>query len=74
MVLNKAVDNRGTTLSDYMDGEGQKGGNQEHLFVHFRQGEPCGNCGTTIIKTTVGQRGTYLCPQCQPEFKEQGLT
>ena len=34
--------------------------------VHGREGEPCPVCGTTIIKVRVGQRGTYLCPYCQP--------
>ncbi|HEX2910340.1 MAG TPA: bifunctional DNA-formamidopyrimidine glycosylase/DNA-(apurinic or apyrimidinic site) lyase [Chloroflexia bacterium] len=67
MVLNKAIDNRGTTLSDYLDGEGKKGRNQEMLFVHDRKGEPCSECGTPIVKITVGQRGTYLCPTCQPD-------
>lgn len=66
-VLATAVENRGTTLSDYMDGEGQAGRNQEVLFVHYREGEACRNCNNTIVKITVGQRGTYLCPHCQPE-------
>ena len=34
--------------------------------VHGREGEPCDTCGTTIIKTKVGARGTYFCPVCQP--------
>ncbi|MCD6032077.1 MAG: formamidopyrimidine-DNA glycosylase [Thermomicrobiales bacterium] len=34
--------------------------------VHGRQGEICDTCGTTIVKTRVGGRGTYLCPVCQP--------
>lgn len=33
--------------------------------VHAREGEACPVCGTTIIKTRVGARGTYLCPTCQ---------
>jgi formamidopyrimidine-DNA glycosylase len=35
--------------------------------VHGREGEPCLVCGTTIVKTRVGQRGTYFCPKCQKE-------
>lgn len=35
--------------------------------VHARKGEPCPVCGGTVIKIRVGQRGTYLCPTCQPE-------
>jgi len=33
--------------------------------VHGREGEACFHCGTTIVKTRVGQRGTYFCPKCQ---------
>lgn len=66
-VLEKGIENRGTTLSDYLDGNGQKGNNQEHLFVHFKKnGEPCENCGTPIEIMRVGQRSTYMCPTCQP--------
>ena len=35
--------------------------------VHARKGLPCDRCGTEIVKTVVGGRGTYLCPVCQPE-------
>ncbi len=69
-VLASAVENRGTTLSDYLDGDGQRGRNQHLLFVHERKDEPCPNCATPIVKITVGQRGTYLCPTCQPEPTE----
>jgi formamidopyrimidine-DNA glycosylase len=33
--------------------------------IHGREGEPCIRCGTTIVKTKVGARGTYYCPTCQ---------
>jgi formamidopyrimidine-DNA glycosylase len=33
--------------------------------VHARKGLPCDRCGTAIVKTVVGGRGTYLCPVCQ---------
>ncbi len=65
-VLNTGIENRGTSLSDYLDGAGIPGRNQEALFVHDRKDNPCVNCGTSIIKIYVGQRGTYLCPTCQP--------
>jgi formamidopyrimidine-DNA glycosylase len=35
--------------------------------VHGREGEACFRCGATIVKTRVGGRGTYFCPNCQPE-------
>jgi len=34
--------------------------------VHAREGETCTTCGTTLLKTRVGGRGTYFCPVCQP--------
>lgn len=34
--------------------------------VHARRGEPCPRCGTVIEKIVVAQRGTYVCPTCQP--------
>jgi formamidopyrimidine-DNA glycosylase len=34
--------------------------------VHGREGESCIVCGTPIVKTRVGGRGTYFCPHCQP--------
>jgi len=38
---------------------------QNHFRVYDQQGKPCLNCGTKIIKLTVGQRGTHICPKCQ---------
>jgi formamidopyrimidine-DNA glycosylase len=35
--------------------------------VHGRESEPCLVCGTPIVKTRVGSRGTYYCPTCQPD-------
>jgi formamidopyrimidine-DNA glycosylase len=34
-------------------------------FIHGRQGAPCLNCGTMIVKERVNNRGTYRCPVCQ---------
>ncbi|WP_296117969.1 zinc finger domain-containing protein, partial [uncultured Neisseria sp.] len=27
--------------------------------------QPCAHCGTPIVKTVIGQRGTFYCPTCQ---------
>ena len=35
--------------------------------VHGRKDEPCAVCATAIVKMTLGGRGTYVCPVCQPE-------
>lgn len=62
LVLQEGIDNHGASI-DWV----YRGGNQQHNFkVHERKGEPCLRCGTPIEKIVVGQRGTYLCPVCQP--------
>jgi len=44
---------------------GEKG--SENVFTIYRRaGEPCPQCNTAIVRTVVGGRGTYHCPNCQP--------
>lgn len=44
-----------------------RGGDFQNYFrVYGRSGQPCPACGTPVVKTVVGQRGTYFCPNCQP--------
>lgn len=65
-VLERAVAKRGTTFSLYFDGTGQEGDMYDELRVFDRAGEPCPRCGTPIVKLAVAQRGTHVCPACQP--------
>ena len=45
-----------------------RGGEFQNEFrVYGKDGVPCPECGTTIVKIKVGQRGTHLCPSCQEE-------
>ncbi len=39
---------------------------QNHFRVYQRTGEACPECGTPIQRLVVGQRGTHICPHCQP--------
>jgi formamidopyrimidine-DNA glycosylase len=66
-ILACAIAKRGTTLRDFRDPHGDAGSNQELLQVYGRRGEACPRCGATITRIVVGGRGTYLCPQCQPQ-------
>lgn len=40
--------------------------------VHAREGERCTACGAPIVKLRVGNRGTYICPVCQPDPAGRG--
>lgn len=64
-VLDKAIEEGGTTIRSYTSEEGVTGKFQNNLFVHQREKEPCRVCKSTIIKIKVGGRGTYYCPKCQ---------
>jgi formamidopyrimidine-DNA glycosylase len=66
-VLTGALENRGTTLRDYRDGSGQPGNNLPLLRIYsLAEGDPCPKCGNPVVREVVGQRGTKLCPTCQP--------
>ena len=64
-VLEKAILAGGTTIRSYTSSLGVTGLFQLDLLVHTKEKTPCPNCGEKIIKTRVGGRGTYLCPNCQ---------
>jgi formamidopyrimidine-DNA glycosylase len=67
-VLSAAIERRGTSLSDYVDAEGEPGTNQDFLQVYGRAGLPCPRetCGRPIVRLVIAQRGTWLCTTCQP--------
>jgi formamidopyrimidine-DNA glycosylase len=65
VVLPRAVECRGTSISDWRDLFGAPGTNQHHLEVYARQGKPCRRCSTPIERLTLAGRGTWLCPSCQ---------
>ena len=64
--LQAGIDARGATIDDFRHVDGVRGSFQDQFLVHRRAGEPCGKCGTTIVKMVVAGRGTYVCESCQP--------
>jgi formamidopyrimidine-DNA glycosylase len=64
-VLGEAIASGGSSISDYVDGEGRAGSFQLLHRVYGRAGEPCPACGTPIRQFTQGQRSTWCCPACQ---------
>jgi len=63
--LERAIDQGGTTLSDFTDGGGNEGYFQVSLEVYDRCGEVCTRCGAVIRQIVQSGRSTYYCPQCQ---------
>ena len=64
-VLSEGVARGGSTMRDYVDARGDRGGYLDVAAVYGRTGQPCRRCGTAVVKTTVGGRGTHFCPSCQ---------
>jgi formamidopyrimidine-DNA glycosylase len=64
-VLRDAIDEGGTTLRNFVGGDGQPGYFRGSLRVYERDGQPCMACGTKIERRVLGQRATYYCPRCQ---------
>ncbi|MXZ39865.1 MAG: bifunctional DNA-formamidopyrimidine glycosylase/DNA-(apurinic or apyrimidinic site) lyase [Holophagales bacterium] len=65
-VLGEAIEQGGTTLNDFADGEGNSGYFQVSLDVYDREGQACpAGCGASIRRIVTSNRSTYYCPRCQ---------
>jgi len=60
--LERGIARQGADLGD---GVYRGGRMQKEFKVYGREDEPCDRCGTPIVKTRVGGRGTWFCPHCQ---------
>jgi formamidopyrimidine-DNA glycosylase len=66
-VLNRAVEQRGSSIRDYVGGSGLKGAYQNEFRVYGRAGQPCRRCRTAIARVRLAGRSTHFCPACQEE-------
>jgi len=64
-VLTRAVEQGGTTLKDFVGGDGKPGYFQQSLQVYGRQGEACCQCGNALSELRLNQRATVFCTVCQ---------
>jgi formamidopyrimidine-DNA glycosylase len=56
----------GSTMTNYVQANGSKGGYLDKFAKVFRrEGQACPRCGATIEKIRVAGRGTHICPVCQ---------
>ena len=70
-VLHQGLANRGTSFSDYVDGDGRPGDNAAALWVFGREGEPCRVCRGEVERIVQGARSTFLCRRCQPSLNQK---
>jgi formamidopyrimidine-DNA glycosylase len=64
-VLSRAIEKGGTTLRDFINGEGKPGYFKNELQVYDRAYEACNNCKKPIKMIRLGQRSTFYCSHCQ---------
>ncbi len=64
-VLSQAIERGGTTLRDFVGGDGKPGYFAQELNVYGRGGEACIHCGKALLEKRLGQRSTVYCTQCQ---------
>jgi formamidopyrimidine-DNA glycosylase len=68
-ILKKAIQMRGSSISDFLGADGQSGEYQRHHRAYGREGKPCERCGVVIRRAIVAGRSSYFCPKCQPSPK-----
>jgi formamidopyrimidine-DNA glycosylase len=64
-VLARAIEQGGTTLKDFVGGDGKPGYFQQQLAVYGRANQPCVNCSSTLIEIKQQGRTSVYCPKCQ---------
>lgn len=66
IILHDAIASGGSSLRDYVQADGTRGGYQDLHHVYGREDEPCRACKTTPIqRLTQAGRSTFYCPTCQ---------
>lgn len=64
-VLTSAIEQGGTTLRDFVGGDGKPGYFAQQLYVYGRAGKSCKRCGGVLREQRLGQRSTVYCVACQ---------
>jgi formamidopyrimidine-DNA glycosylase len=70
-VLAEAIRFRGSSISDYVDADGNRGEFHLKHRVYQRDGKPCLRCKTTVRRIIVAGRSSHFCPRCQPAPRER---
>ena len=64
-VLRRAITMGGTSVDDYVNADGERGGFQNELSIYGQDGEACPRCSAAIVRTVIAQRRTWWCRSCQ---------
>jgi formamidopyrimidine-DNA glycosylase len=64
-VLRQAIAAGGSSISDYVDVDGESGNFQFRHRVYGREGMPCRKCKCAIKRVVIAGRSAHYCPHCQ---------
>ena len=64
-VLREAIALGGSSISDYVNSDGEEGFFQLKHRVYGREGEPCLVCKSPIKRIVIGGRSSHYCAKCQ---------
>jgi formamidopyrimidine-DNA glycosylase len=64
-VLREAISLGGSSVSDYVDADGEEGFFQLQHRVYGREAEPCLVCKAAIKRVVIAGRSSHYCPLCQ---------
>ena len=64
-ILRHAIEKRGSSISDFVDGNGSAGEYQRYHKVYGRDRQKCFRCAAKIKWMVVAGRSTHFCPVCQ---------
>ncbi len=64
-ILNRAIENRGSSIRSYVDADGNAGDFALRHAVYGRAEQPCVVCGGVLRASQVAGRTTVHCPRCQ---------
>ena len=64
-VLREAIAAGGSSISNYVDADGEKGFFQLQHRVYGRENEPCLVCETPIKRIVIAGRSSHYCQKCQ---------
>ncbi len=66
LVLEEGIKHGGASELAFVTPDGSEGKYQKHFLAYGQQGRLCVRCKKAkMVKTTLGGRGTYYCPNCQ---------
>ena len=64
-ILKSAITMGGSSIRDFVSGDGSYGGFQNQFLVYGRDKDSCKVCKTRLKSKVITGRSTFWCPTCQ---------